>query len=196
MTSLIVAIASGFVVFVAVQAAIAWRRWRGTRVITCPETQRAAAVDLDLSRAVLGSLAGRPDLRLRDCTRWPERKTCGQTCLTQIEESPVDCLVRTMLERFYEGRTCVFCRRPFAVIHWHDHRPGLRAPDGRLREWYGIPPETLDDVLATHQAVCWNCLMAEGFRQRFPELVLDRPADHHPHDHSPRQHGHINPPPA
>jgi hypothetical protein len=187
MTSLIIAFAAGLLVFVAVQAAIAWRRWRGTRLITCPETRRPAAVEVDLSHAVLGSLAGRPDLRLRDCTRWPERRTCGQTCLMQIEESPGDCLVRVMLERWYEGRSCVYCAKPFDVIRWHDHRPGLRAPDGRLREWSRIRPETLREVLASHEPVCWNCLMTEGFRKRFPELVVERP----PH---PGSHG--TPPPA
>ena len=175
MTQTLLAIVAVVAVFAAVQAVIAWQRWRGTRLVTCPETRRPAAVEMDLSHAVLGSLAGRADLRLRDCTRWPERKTCGQTCLTEIEESPGDCLVRVLLERWYEGRSCVYCRKPFGVIHWHDHRPGLLAPDGRLREWSKVAPETLREVLASHRAVCWNCLMAEGFRQRFPELVLDRP---------------------
>ena len=177
MTLTLLALAAVAAVLAAVQAVRAWVRWRGTRLVTCPETRRPAAVEMDMAHAVLGSLAGRADLRLRDCTRWPERKTCGQTCLTEIEDSPGDCLVRVLLERWYEGRSCVYCRKPFGVIHWHDHRPGLLGPDGRLREWQQVAPETLPEVLASHRAVCWNCLMAEGFRQRFPELVSDRP-DH------------------
>src|SRR5262249_13412123 len=58
--------------FVVIQAVAAWRRWRGTRVITCPENRKPAAVDLDLGFAVSGAVLGRPELRLRDCSRWPE----------------------------------------------------------------------------------------------------------------------------
>jgi len=166
--------------FVALQVVAAWRRWRGTRIVTCPETGRPAAVDMDLRCAIAGSIVGRPDLRLRDCSRWPERSRCGQTCLTQVEESPEGCLVRKMLQGWYAARACVYCRKPFGgVIHWHDHKPGLRAPDGRLREWSDVPAETLPDTLLTHGAVCWNCLIAEGFRQRFPDLVVERPAAPH-----------------
>lgn len=153
----------------------AWRLWRGTRIVTCPENRQPAAVDVDLRFAIAGSIAGRPALRLRDCSRWPERRRCGQVCLTEVEESPESCLVRTMLQRWYQTRTCAYCRKPFGPVHWHDHKPGLRSPEGHLREWSGIPPETVPEVLRTHQAVCWNCLVTEGFRARFPQLVVDRP---------------------
>jgi hypothetical protein len=132
---------------------------------------------MSLRNAIGGALVGRPDLRLRDCSRWPEKRGCGQTCLTQVEESPEDCLVREMLQRWYAERACVYCHKPFGPIHWHDHKPGLRAPDGALHEWHDVAPETLPDVMRTHQAVCWNCLMAESFRARFPDLVVDR--EHH-----------------
>jgi len=75
-------------VFVVVPVVSAWRRWRGTRIVTCPENRQPAAVDVHLSYAIAGSIAGRPELRLRDCSRWPERSSCGQVCLTQIEEWP------------------------------------------------------------------------------------------------------------
>jgi hypothetical protein len=169
-------------VFLAVPAWAAWRRWRGTRIVTCPENERPAAVDLDLRYAMTGAIVGRPELSLRDCSRWPERKGCGQMCLAQVEESPESCLVRVMLEKWYEGKRCAYCRRAFGAIHWHDHKPGLRSPEGRLREWPAVPPETLPEVLLTHSPVCWNCLIAEGFRQRFPELVVDRPP--RPDDHT------------
>src|SRR5262245_52589475 len=160
--------------FVTFEAVAAWRRWRGTRLVTCPETGLPAAVDMDLRHAIGGSIVGRPDLRLRDCSRWPEKRRCGQTCLSQVEESPEGCLVREMLQRWYGDRSCAFCRKPFGVIHWHDHKPGLRAPDGGRREWRDIPPATLPAVLVTHRPVCWNCLIAEGFRMRYPGLVVER----------------------
>jgi hypothetical protein len=162
-------------VFLAVPAWAAWRRWRDTRIVTCPETARPAAVDLDLRYAIVGSIVGRPELRLRDCSRWPQRSGCGQTCLTEVEGSPVTCLVRTILQRWYDDRTCAYCRKAFGLIRWHDHKPGLRSLDGHLREWAEVPSATLPEVLLTHQAVCWNCMVAEGFRLRFPDLVVERP---------------------
>jgi hypothetical protein len=179
MTSLFVAVVAvaslWLAAFVVLQAVATWRRWRGTRVITCPENQKPAAVDVDLGYALAGAVVGHPELRLRDCSRWPEKQHCGQACLAQVEEAPEACLVRTMLERWYEGKACAYCRRPFGPTHWHDHKPGLRSPEGRLREWADVPPETLTEVLRTHQPVCWNCLVAEGFRLRFPDLVVERP---------------------
>jgi hypothetical protein len=167
-------------VFLAGPVWLAWRRWRGTRVVTCPENGRPAAVDLDLRYAMAGSILGRPELRLRDCSRWPERKGCGQICLSQVEESPGSCLVRTMLEGWYADKSCAYCARAFGPIHWQNHNPGLRSPEGKLREWSEVPPETLPEVLLTHKPICWNCMIAEGFRQRLPELVVDRPP--RPHD--------------
>jgi hypothetical protein len=185
MMTLYLALAVGLlwiVVFLAAPAFFAWRRWRGTRIVTCPENERPAAVDLNLRYALAGAIVGRPELRLRDCSRWPERKGCGQMCLGQVEESPESCLVRVMLGKWYQGQSCAYCRRAFRPIQWHDHKPGLRSPEGRVREWSAVPPATLPEVLLTHSPVCWNCLIAEGFRQSFPELVVDRPP--RPDDHS------------
>ena len=188
MTLLVVAVVLFWVaVFFMGPAWSAWRQWRGTRVVVCPENERPPAVDLDLRYAMVGSIVGRPELRLRDCSRWPEKAGCGQVCLAQVEESGESCLARTMLERWYADKSCAYCRRAFGAIQWHDHKPGLRTPEGRLREWRDVPPETLPEVLLTHNPVCWNCVVSEGFRQRFPELVVDRP---------PRPHGGAVPPPA
>lgn len=173
-------------VFLAGPAWFAWRRWRGTRIVTCPETERPAAVDMDVRYAIAGSIHGRPELRVRDCSRWPPRKGCGQVCLTQIEESPDSGLVRDMLQRWYDDRTCAYCRKAFGQIRWNDHQVGLRSPDGHFREWSEVPAAMLPDVLRTHQAVCWNCMVAEGFRLRFPDLFVERPplpdgGARHPH---------------
>ena len=37
------------------------------------------------------------------------------------------------------------------------------------------PLEKLQEVLATHWPVCWNCHVAETFRREHPELVAHRP---------------------
>jgi hypothetical protein len=91
---------------------------RGDRVIRCPENREIAAVVVDARRAGITAILGEPTLRLRDCTRWPQRQDCGQECLSQIEAAPHDCLVRTILTKWYQGKACVYCHRPFDEINW------------------------------------------------------------------------------
>jgi hypothetical protein len=152
-----------------------YRKFRGQRVVTCPETCAPAGVELNAARATVSELFGVARLRLESCSRWPEQKDCDQWCLEQIESAPEGCLVRTMLARFYEGSSCVVCGTPIGDIHWFDRRPALVSPDGALREWSEITPEEIPAVLATHERLCWNCSLAESFRARFPERVLDDP---------------------
>ncbi len=64
-----------------------YRRYSGWRVVTCPEDQREAAVSMDARHAAATGLHGTPDLRLCDCTRWPERSKCGRACLPQAMEA-------------------------------------------------------------------------------------------------------------
>jgi len=161
--------------FFVVRAALrSYLRYRGTRIVTCPETEEHVAVEADALHAATGAVKGRHQVRLRDCTRWPERQDCGQECLAELEESPEDCLLRNILQNWYQGQKCVFCQRSFGEIHWHDHKPALLDSEAEIHEWSEYPPEKLPDVLDTHRPVCWNCLIAEQFRKEHPELVLDR----------------------
>lgn len=151
-----------------------YRKWRGKRLITCPETGRCEAVEVDAGRAAFVAVAGGSYLRLKECSRWPERRDCAQECLKQIERSPNGCLVRSILELWYGDKECVYCGRKLDEINWLEHRPALLAPDGTSREWSEFKPQTLPSVLATHQPVCWNCHIAETFRAEHPDLVTDR----------------------
>ncbi len=155
-------------------AARAYFKYRGTRVIACPETGMPAAVKVDGAHVAATSAIGEPDLRLAACSRWPERERCGQECLAQIEAAPAECVVRTMLVDWYQGSACALCGRDIGEIHWVEHKPALLTPDRRTVEWDEVPPETLRQVLDTHQRVCWNCHIANSFRERFPGLVTDR----------------------
>lgn len=159
------------------QAVGAYFAWRGQRIITCPETHRPAAVEVAAGKAALQTFVGAPFLRLKDCSRWPEKRDCDQACLHQIEESPGECLVWNTVTRWFEGKTCVYCKRPFGPINWLEHRPALLAPDGTTVQWSDVEAQHLPDVLATHQPVCWDCHIAESLRRQHPELVTDR-AEH------------------
>lgn len=166
------------VAITAVISAIAWFRLRGRRVITCPESKTVEVVEVDAVKGALQDMfRDRPALNLSSCSRWPERQDCGQECLTQIEGSRDGCLLVSMLAQWYEGKSCAYCNRPFKDISWHEHRPGLRSPKGDLVEWSDFPPQTVFDVLSDHEPVCWDCLVAESFRERYPDLVTDRKWD-------------------
>jgi hypothetical protein len=162
------------ILFLAWRGVLAYFRFRGVRLVSCPETAESAAVEVNARHAALTRGLGHVDLQLKSCSRWPERQGCGQECLRQIEAAPEDCLVRTILTRSYQGKSCVYCRKPLEEMDWLEHRPALMRPDAVTFEWKDIPPETIPEVLLTYAPVCWNCHVATSFRRRYPDLVIDR----------------------
>jgi hypothetical protein len=156
-----------------------WLKFRGTRVITCPENSQPAAVKVDATHAGVTAGVDAPELRLKSCTRWPERAGCGQECLKQIEAAPADCLVRNILTRWYADKHCVYCAKPLEEIDWTKHKPALLSPEGKTVEWVEVRPEEVPATLATHRPVCWRCHMAQTFRRKHADLVVDR--DHTAH---------------
>jgi len=162
------------VLYFAVMAIRGRLAYRGKMMVTCPETKEAVGVKVSPKAAALSGLAGKHDLRLSECTRWPER----QECLQQIENRPETCMVQNVLAGWYLGKHCAYCGKSFENIHWHDHKPALMSPEGKLVEWKDVPVETLPQVFETHEPVCWDCLIAETFRQQHPELVTSAPVRH------------------
>lgn len=63
------------------RAAHVFGRYRRARVLTCPEKGSKATVSIDASRAAITSAFGRPILRAQQCSLWPERQQCAETCL-------------------------------------------------------------------------------------------------------------------
>jgi hypothetical protein len=150
-------------------------QYRGTKIVTCPETGRPAVVEVDAPHALMTSTVGLPDIRLENCSRWPLREQCGQECLTNLDVAPGQCLVSGVLMRWYRGKLCVYCGKPFEELHWIDHKPALMSPDGTLVLWSGVAVEDLSAVLETHLPVCWNCYIAQSFHHEHPDLVVYRP---------------------
>ena len=173
----VLVLAAALFVFRAVPGVRAFFRFRGKRLVTCPETHKPAAVEVAAKEAGLGAFFNEPTLHLDQCSRWPERQDCGQDCLDQIEADSQSCLVWNIVSKWYEGKVCVFCHKPIAPLHHVDHAPALLGPDFRTTEWKGIRPEQLPEIFQTHQPVCWNCHVAETFRRLHPELVTDRPVE-------------------
>jgi len=150
------------------------QRFGGERVIICPETGKQAMVEIDARHAALSSLLGQTDLRLNDCWRWPIKENCGQECLLQLDVADANCLVRSVLEKWYRDKQCAFCERSFEQIDLTDHKPALLTPEGLTIEWKQVPIATVIETMRTHLPVCWNCHIAREFHRDHPELVVDR----------------------
>ena len=177
--------AVGSMIVIALVAAALWLgiRWlvrsfskyRGQRIVTCPETKQPTIVEIDALHASLTSTLRLPDIRLENCTRWPVKRQCGQECLTQLDVAPESCLVSGVLMRWYRDKHCVYCRKVFTEIQWLDHHPALLSPAGKLTGWSEVHLDELQKVLATHSPVCWDCYIAQSFRLDHPDLVVIRP---------------------
>ncbi len=70
-------------------------RYRGTRLVTCPETRETEVVEVAARSMGLQAILDVPCLRLSECSRWPMRKDCGQDCLRQIEVRPSELRIST-----------------------------------------------------------------------------------------------------
>ncbi len=161
----LLALAAAYLIFRVVAASRLYLKFRGKRLVTCPETKKPAAVEVAAGRVAVETFVGWWHLRLSDCSRWPERRNCGQDCLSQIEVAPQDCLVWTIVSRWYEGQTCVYCGKPFGQIKWLERRPALLDANRKTVQWDEIATEKLPEVLSTRWPVCWSCHFAETSRR-------------------------------
>jgi hypothetical protein len=169
-----------WVVIGALAAVVLWRmvgswiKYRGNRLVSCPENQRPAGVRVAVGHAAATALGPRLELRLSSCSRWPEKAGCGQQCLSQVEASPEDCLVRNILAKWFEGKVCAVCGRPVGEIHEIGSEPALLRADKVTVEWKQVPVDQLLDTLAASEAICYACHMASTLVREHPELVVDR----------------------
>ncbi len=159
-----------------IMAVRTYLKYRGKSLVTCPETRNPAAVRVNAGKAAVDVLEGKhARIHLDQCSRWPERESCGQECLSQIENDPEGCSVWSIVQQWYRGRACAYCHQPIEKLQWHDHRPALLSPGKKTVQWSEIPADRLPEVLGTHLPVCWSCHIAETFRREHPERIVDRP---------------------
>lgn len=150
-------------------------RYSGGLAVTCPENHNPAGVAVNRPRAALSGLLSAPSLRLTACSRWPERSGCGQACLSQIEASPENCLVRDIAAKWYEGKVCASCKLPFHEIQWQIAKPALFLADKTAMEWNRVPPERLQEILASAEPLCCSCYLAARIAIERPDLATERP---------------------
>jgi hypothetical protein len=69
------------------RAARAFYNLAGSLKRLCPETGCTAWIHINISRAACTVLtSGLADIQVKNCTRWPERRGCGQACIAGMNE--------------------------------------------------------------------------------------------------------------
>lgn len=61
-----------------------YRRLRGPKFVTCPETHQPTRIEVDAKRASLMSAFGKEEPKVTKCARWPEHRDCDQECLEEV----------------------------------------------------------------------------------------------------------------
>ena len=61
---------------------------RRKRMLTCPETGEHVNLRIDVVHRIRTLLGGHEHLRVESCSRWPDRRVCGQECLLQVDLCP------------------------------------------------------------------------------------------------------------
>jgi hypothetical protein len=151
-----------------------WWKYRGKRIVTCPENKHAAGVEVDARHLARTMFTRTPVLRLSECSRWPEKAGCRQQCLSQIRESGADCLVRNIIAKWYRDKSCASCGQPIGEIVWTGSRPALLLGDRKSSEWKEVPADELVEKLAAALPICFACHTANKLVNEHPEVVTDR----------------------
>jgi hypothetical protein len=144
-----------------------WLKFRGQRVVRCPENFRPAGVRVDAWHAGGG-------LRLSECSRWPAKAGCGQACLSDIAAAPEDCLVRTIAARWYQRKRCAVCGIQIGTVDWGPSEPALILADKTTVQWKQVPAEKLTETLEAALPICFACHMATTLVREHPELAIER----------------------
>ena len=62
----------------------AFMPYRKVRTLLCPEKSTDANVAIDAPRAAITAARGITQLRVRNCSYWPEKRGCAQSCLDRL----------------------------------------------------------------------------------------------------------------
>ena len=82
---LLAAIAAIGLVYVVVPVMLdAFMRYRKGRSVTCPEAKRTATVQIDAKTAAKAAAWDKTELRITQCSLWPNKSACQRDCLAQV----------------------------------------------------------------------------------------------------------------
>ena len=78
---LFLAVIVSFGLYLSVRA---YTRYRGKRIITCPETRQPAAVHVNALKAAKEAIFSKPNIRLDQCSRWPEPPNAARSAWPKL----------------------------------------------------------------------------------------------------------------
>ena len=79
---LILAVLAAGILFVVLPVTLtAYFEYRRKKTVTCPETGSRAEIGVDAGKATRGAAFGLRTLKVEDCSLWPERRGCQESCL-------------------------------------------------------------------------------------------------------------------
>jgi hypothetical protein len=78
----IAALGLGYVVFPVIMQT--FFQYRKARTLNCPEEGKTAMVNIDARTAARTAAVGTARLHVLNCSLWPEKCGCAQSCLAQV----------------------------------------------------------------------------------------------------------------
>ncbi len=124
------------------------------QVVVCPETRTQAEVEVDRRHALFTLLKNQKELRLKTCSRWPERADCDEDCLAQLEIGPQ---TERVLGKWCEGKNCAICAVPIKRTDWLRGRAGILDASHTLVELRDLDCTQLPMILDQYEPLCWKC---------------------------------------
>jgi hypothetical protein len=125
-------------------------KFRGRRVVTCPQTREAAAVTIDATHAARTSVGEAASAR-RPLFALAEQHDCDQACVAEIDAAPERCCVHAIVGDWYRDKACVLCQRAILGADGSLGMAALMAPDRTSMEWTAVRAQDLPSVLRSHQ---------------------------------------------
>lgn len=156
-----------FVLGVAVAAFVVltvYHRRPKKQAIVCPETLQSEVVEIDRAHALYTLLRDKKEVRLKSCTRWPDRAECDQDCVVQIDAGPA--VVERILSKWYDGRNCAMCATPLVRNNFQRGRAAALDRDGALVELRDLNWNEFPMSLERFYPICWKCHGVELERRR------------------------------
>jgi hypothetical protein len=99
----------------------------------------------------------------------------GDGDIARAANSPHDPATMERLKRFFDGRECAICRRPIPPVQRTGMKPGMLDPaTHQAYSWDEVPQARVAEGLDSLLPLCASCRVAESFRSRFPDRVVDR----------------------
>jgi len=80
---ILVIVATGLVFVVAPVVIDIYARYRNGKALNCPETHGTAEVTLNTHGAALAAAFGKPVLRVKSCSLWPQKSGCAEKCVNE-----------------------------------------------------------------------------------------------------------------